>query len=352
MTTQVVKTQQELDAALADEAVTIIHIDSPRGVWLRLTEPGSATVEAYGSATVGAYGTATVRAYGTATVEAYGSATVRAYGTATVRAYDTATVRAYGSATVGAYGTATVRAYDTATVEAYGSATVRAYDTATVRAYGTATVEAYDTATVRAYGTATVGAYGTATVRAYDTATVRAYGSATVRAYGSATVRAYGSATVEAAPHVAVHLHSARATITGGVVIDIANLDLTDPRVWADHHGVQVIDGEAILYKATGHDLIAGADYGKPTSYQVGTTVTAQDWRDNHDCGGGLHISPRPDQARRYRNGEDGTRYLRVAAPLADLRPIEADKAKARSVRVLAEVDIDACDLPAAGGAQ
>lgn len=34
-----------------------------------------------------------------------------------------------------------------------------------------------------------------------------------------------------------------------------------------------------------------------------------------------------------------------VAAPLVDLRPISADKAKTRSVRVLAEVDIHATDL-------
>ena len=166
---------------------------------------------------------------------------------------------------------------------------------------------------------------------------------------GSATVRAYGSATVRATPRVAIHLHSARAAVTGGVVIDISALDLNNPTVWTEHHGVEVVDDQAILYKATSAELIAGADYGKPTTYTVGTEVAATDWRDDHDCGGGLHISPRPDQARRYRNGEAGTRYLRVAVPLESLRPIDESKAKARQVRVLAEVDLDGVELAGAG---
>ncbi len=95
----VVKTQGELDAALAARAVEII-IDSPRGMWLEISRSGSATVSAYGSATVTAYGSATVTAYGSATVTAYDSATVTAYDSATVTAYDSATVTAYDSATV------------------------------------------------------------------------------------------------------------------------------------------------------------------------------------------------------------------------------------------------------------
>ena len=79
----IVKTQQELDAALADGKAVII-IDSPRGVWLTVSD----------SATVGASGSATVRASGSATVRAWGSATVEASGSATVEASDSATVRA------------------------------------------------------------------------------------------------------------------------------------------------------------------------------------------------------------------------------------------------------------------
>ena len=229
-------------------------------------------------------------------------------------------------------------AYGSATVRAYGSATVRAYDSATVRAYGSATVEAY--------GSATVEAYGSATVEAYGSATVRAYGSATVRAYGSATVRAYGSATVRASAYVAVHLHSARVTLSGGVVIDVTRLDLTDPQTWAEYTGATVIDDTVTLYKAVDADLHAGHGY-RLTAYPVGEDVTASDWRDDHDCGRGLHASPHPHQALSY--APAATRMLEVTVPLADLRPIPggAAKAKARTVHVVREVTLDGAPLPA-----
>ncbi|MFC7275282.1 hypothetical protein ACFQS1_14930 [Paractinoplanes rhizophilus] len=321
MTTATVTAQAELDAALDRTDLNEIIITSPAGVWLELNRLGSASVTAYGSASV--------RAYYSASVTAYGSASVTASGSASVRAYDSASVRAYDSASV--------RAYDSASVTAYDSASVTAYDSASVRAYDSASVTAYDSASVTASGSASVTAYYSASVTAYD--------SASVTASGSASVTAYGSASVTATPHVAVHLHSARATVTGGVVIDLTTLDLTDARAWAEHQGVDITDGEAILYKAVSSGLTAGEQYDMPTTYTVGATVTAPDWRDDHKCGGGLHASPRPEQAKRYRDSETGTRFLRVAAPLVDLRPISADKAKTRSVRVLAEVDINATDL-------
>ena len=84
MSTRTVITQAELDLALADASVDTIYIYSSRGIWLKLDNSGSATVEADDSATVEAYGSATVEAYGSATVKAYDSATVKAAGSATV----------------------------------------------------------------------------------------------------------------------------------------------------------------------------------------------------------------------------------------------------------------------------
>jgi len=269
MSTITVRTQDELDTALADhgdDAGCTIIIDSPRGVWL--------TVEAWGSATV--------RASGSATVEAWGSATVEAWGSATVRASDSATVRASGSATV----------------------------------------------------------------QASDSATVQASDSATVRASGSATVRASDSATVEAGSHVAVHLHSVTATATGGVLIDATQIATsTDVDVWADYHGCDRDDqGRILLYKAVDANLTAGHHY-RPTRYPVGETVEAPDWRDDHECGGGLHASPHAGQAREYYS--DAPRMLLVAVEPADLRPIISGtpKAKARRVAVLREVGLTGAEL-------
>ena len=252
MTTRTVTTQAELDAALADASVSLVIIDSPRGVWLRVTSNG--------------IGSATVRASGSATVEASGSATIEASGSATIEAWGSATVEAWGSATV------------------------------------------------------------------------RASGSATVRASGSATIEAWGSATIEATPWVAVHLHSARATVSGGHIIDVAALDLTDPETWCTYHGVTVVDGVATVHKAVGDNW--STDRG--TDYSPGSTPDALDWRDNHECGGGLHFSPRPVQSRTYY--PTATKYLACGVALTDLRPILGDTPKCKAPRVVTpcrEVTID-----------
>ncbi|MFT3971726.1 MAG: hypothetical protein QM695_15980 [Micropruina sp.] len=340
MTQRTVKDQQGLNAALADKAIDLIIIKSPRGIWLTIESNGThrATVQASDSATVEASGSATVEASGSATVEASGSATVRAWGSATVRAWDSATVRAWDSATVEAWGSATVEASGSATVEASGSATVEAS--------GSATVRAWDSATVEASGSATVEASGSATVRAWDSATVEASGSATVEAWGSATVQAWDSATVEATPYVAVHLHSARAKVSGGVIIDITALNLTDPQIWCDYHGVTVVDGIATLYKAVGDNWSTDRGF----DYSPGAKPSAPDWRPDSECGHGLHFSPRPSQSRTYYTA--ATRYVAVGVALADLRPISGfGAAKAKAPRVVTpcrEVTLDGDPVEAA----
>ena len=272
-----VKTQAELDQALADGADGIV-IDSPAGVWIYLS----------GSATVRASGSATVWASGSATVWAYGSATVRASGSATVSAYGSATVRASGSATVSAYDSATVSAYDSATVWAYDSATVWAYD------------------------------------------------SATVWAYGSATVSAYDSATVSATQYVAVHLHSKRVTLDGdGVVIDVTDIDWSDPATWCESRGIHVVDGIAYLYKAVDDKWTTE----RGTDYTPGATPEAPDWDPAPECGGGLHFCATPLDALGYHSGP---RFVRVGVALGDLVVIlpgwggSRDKVKAPRV-------VDAC---------
>lgn len=110
----IVRTQQELDEALAARAEDIV-IDSPAGVWLGVA----------GSVSVRVVGSAKVRASGSATVEAWDAATVLASGWATVWASGSATVWATGSVTVWAWGSAIVRAGSHVAVHLYSrSATV------------------------------------------------------------------------------------------------------------------------------------------------------------------------------------------------------------------------------------
>jgi hypothetical protein len=232
----------------------------------------------------------------------------------------------------------TVEAFGSATVEAFDSATVRAFDSATVRAFGSATVEAFGSATVEAFDSATVRASGSATVEAFDSATVRAFDSATVRAFGSATVEAFDSATVRASSHVAVHLHSGRARIEGGVVIDHLSVDQTDPASWCAYHGVTVLEGVATVYKAVNDSWTTprGVDYAP------GSSPASDDWSPVGECGGGLHFGPTPGHAAAYY--DEATRYVAVGVELATLVPITGSgtaKCKApRVVRPCVEVDV------------
>ena len=180
-----------------------------------------------------------------------------------------------------------------------------------------------------------VPASGSATVEAYDSATVRASGSATVEAYDSATVEASGSATVEASRFVAVHLWSQRVTLSGGVVIDLTALDSKNLGDWCDYTGTER-DGDTItVYKAVDDNLKSGQGF----AYPIGGAVEDSRWRDDHDCGGGLHFSPTPTRARSY--FWSATRFLECTVNATEARTIGWDKLKAPRATVIREVTID-----------
>lgn len=304
-----VTSQSELDTALAD-GVSVISVHSGPDEWLSVRHTGFSTVSVRESANV--------EVWGRANIEASDSATVRAAGNATVKASDNATVKASGDSTVEASDSATVEAWDRATVEASGRADVRAWNFATVSASGSATVSAWDSVTVRAWV------------------------FARVRAWNSATVMAWGSTTVEATSRVAVHLHSWRATVTGGTVINHTR-EPSDPVAWCAWHDVSVNDGKAILYKAVGDDWTTGDVWDYQPVYAPGAELEVPDWRDDFRCGGGLHFSPHTWEALSYHS--KSTRFVIVEVDVADLRPIVGStpkaKAKAPRCRVLHEVDID-----------
>ena len=66
---------------------------------------------------------------------------------------------------------------------------------------------------------------------------LRAPKATRVTALGSSTVTARDSSTVTATAYVAVHLHSGRAKVEGGHIIDVTALDLTDPATFAAYTG-------------------------------------------------------------------------------------------------------------------
>ena len=177
--------------------------------------------------------------------------------------------------------------------------------------------------------------------------TVRDSRGLDVRAYESATVRAYDAATVTAGACVAVHLFSAKATINGGVIIDVTTIDVSGAKQWADYHGAEINGDEIFLYKALSGDLVSGKTYDSRIKWPTSGVVSCDDWEPNNKCGGGLHLSPHPHQAAQYCEAE-AERMLLCSVKLEDIYPIPTTsrpKCKVRNVTVLREVTLGGGDL-------
>ena len=206
-----------------------------------------------------------------------------------------------------------------------------------VEAWGLSRVVAWELSRVVARELSRVVAREFSRVEAWGSSHVEAWGLSRVEARELSYVEAWESSHVEASPWVAVHLHSARATVTGGTIIDATNIDLSDPAVWVAYHGVTTKDGAAIVYKAASRELVDGQDRIL-TAYAIGSTVEATDWDPTPRCGHGLHFSPAPSQARLYYQGDGEPRYLACEVDITSLVPLD-DECKAPRCKVLYEVD-------------
>jgi hypothetical protein len=168
-----------------------------------------------------------------------------------------------------------------------------------------------------------------------------------VHAYGASYVsKASPTGLVLSGPAAAVGVRGRGTGARRGMDSNVAVGDGLDPAVWCARYGVAVdATGVATLFKAVDSQLRAGHSY-YPTTYAPGTWVVADDWFDDNLCGHGLHLSPSPHEASSYFRA--ATRWLRCEVRVAELRPIadRVAKAKARQVRVVAEVDQFGNDLP------
>ena len=112
---------------------------------------------------------------------------------------------------------------------------------------------------------------------------------------------------------------------------------LTDPAEWCEYHGVKVSKaGVATLYKAVDRTFTTGRGF----DYSPGKKPSAPDWRDDQECGHGLHFSPTPVHALAY---HEGPRFVEVGVKVGDLRPIPGGTAKCKAPRVVRacrEVDV------------
>ena len=167
--------------------------------------------------------------------------------------------------------------------------------------------------------------------------------------YGYAMVSLYDYARVkrQLGVHAIAFVHSPDARVSGAHVIDMTGTESHDPEMWAAHTTADVLDGEVVLWKALGADLTSGEEFGRPVKWEVGQEVSCDDWNPTPECGGGLHLSPHPYEAIMYR--EEATRMLKCSATMSDIVPIiynnDSDKCKVKSVRVIAETNMDGTPL-------
>ena len=179
-------------------------------------------------------------------------------------------------------------------------------------------------------------------VVARGSSSVVAWDSSRVVAWGSSRVMAWDSSSVEAGSHVAVMLHSGAAKIAGGVIIDHTVVRDFDAAQWCAYHGVKVVDGIATVYKAVDYKWTTS----RGTSYAPGSLPEAADWRGDRECGGGLHFSPTPSEARECHL--DATRFVAVGVRLDEMQPIPGGTAKCKARRVVVacrEVTIDRTEV-------
>ena len=167
--------------------------------------------------------------------------------------------------------------------------------------------------------------------------------------YGYAMVSLYDYARVkrQLGVNAIAFVHSPDARVSGAHVIDMTGTESHDPEMWAAHTTADVLDGEVVLWKALGADLTSGEEFGRPVKWEVGQEVSCDDWNPTPECGGGLHLSPHPYDAIMYR--KEATRMLKCSATMSEIVPIiynnDSDKCKVKSVRVIAETNMDGTPL-------
>jgi hypothetical protein len=177
-------------------------------------------------------------------------------------------------------------------------------------------------------------------MRGSGNATMRGYGNATMRGSGNATMRGYDNATMRGGPYVTIYrLNGHRGTVSGTAhVITPPNLTGCDAATWLSYHGIEPDEnGIVTLFKAL--DDKWSTDRG--FDYSPSATPEAPDWKPNHECGGGLHLSPTPVHAMAYHT--DATKFAACPVQADEISVIDQQKIKAR--RIVAPgcrpVDID-----------
>ncbi|ROR94028.1 hypothetical protein EDD28_2443 [Salana multivorans] len=348
MTPITVTSQAEWDAAIKahhDDYVTV-YIDSPAGVVIRIDDTGSSRAVLRGSSR------AVLRGSSSAVLWDSSSAELRGSSRAVLRGSSRAVLRGSSSAVLWDSSSAELRdsssaeLWGSSSAELRGSSRAELWDSSSAVLRGSSRAELWDSSSAVLRGSSSAVLRGSSSAVLWGSSRAVLWDSSSAELRAFATAHARDRSTATGGSHTAIHVHSQRATVSGGHLIDLTGIDEYDPATWVDlHTRGSDSDGLVHLYKAVDDDLCAGHQYTL-TQYPIGETITDPRWRDDNQCGGGLHACPTPVMARDHYM--DATRFLEVTVPVADLRPIDDTKCKAPRVTVLREVTLDGDPIEAA----
>ena len=134
-----------------------------------------------------------------------------------------------------------------------------------------------------------VVARGNSSVVAWENSSVVAWENSSVVARGNSSVVAWENSSVEARGNVQIAKYSAFAKLQTHGNARIVTLPQTAEE-YCDFYGLEIREGNAILYKAVREDL--SAIHTSQFKYQVGGTFTETcDPSKDRDCSYGLHVS-------------------------------------------------------------
>ena len=291
MTSRIVKTQAELDQAIADK-IDLIEIHSPQGVWLTIKDLGSSR--------------AVLRESSRA--ELWGSSR------AVLRESSSAVLWGSSRAELWESSSAVLRESSRAVLWESSSAVLRESSSAVL------------------WGSSRAVLWGSSRAVLWE--------SSSAVLWESSSAHAYAKSKVKASPLCAVFMHESTVDISGGVVIDHSSIGDMDGPAWCEYYGVKISRGIATVYKAVNDQWTTSRGF----DYSPGSKPSCDDFRADNTCGGGLHFGPTPSHAKAYFS--DATKFVAVGVKVSELQPIHIDgdvaKCKApRVVRAAVEVDID-----------
>jgi hypothetical protein len=197
--------------------------------------------------------------------------------------------------------------------------------------------ENYPLASVEAWGNSSVEAWGNSSVVARENSSVVAWGNSSVVARGNSSVEARENSSVEARGNSSVELRgfSQASVFSDNVKVQLFDLGRfikpnDNIQNFALYHGIDIVDGFIILYKAVSKDL--ASFYDEDFRYPLrGKVEHACDPSVLQECSYGLHVSTL-DWAKEFGKGRaDDFKILECQVPIEEIIVPKESNGKVRS---------------------